>query len=169
MLAFRQVAGPDPGLDLDSTEQLVLALGGTLGVAAFVAVPADRAAAVRVPPAARGSRARGATRRSASLLGLSGWAALQHAGTGILLGAALIAGGGVAGGVVAYQLAMVVFLAPYGIVAQPIHTAVLPRLAAEAQQRRPRRACGRRCGGPPTPWSWPRCRSPRSSPRCRRR
>ena len=34
----------------------------------------------------------------------------------------------------AYQLAMVVFLAPYGIVAQPIHTAVLPRLAAEARQ-----------------------------------
>ena len=47
-----------------------------------------------------------------SVLGLSGWAALQHAGTGILLAAALIAGGGVAGGVVAYQLAMVVFLAP---------------------------------------------------------
>ena len=39
-----------------------------------------------------------------------------------------------AGGVVAYQLAMVVFLAPYGIVAQPIHTAVLPRLAAEARE-----------------------------------
>ncbi|HET6967970.1 MAG TPA: lipid II flippase MurJ, partial [Ornithinibacter sp.] len=68
-----------------------------------------------------------------SVLGLSGWAALQHAGTGILLGAALIAGGGVPGGVVAYQLAMVVFLAPYGIVAQPIHTTVLPRLAAEVR------------------------------------
>jgi putative peptidoglycan lipid II flippase len=35
---------------------------------------------------------------------------------------------------VAYQFAMVVFLAPYGIVAQPIHTAVLPQLAAEAQR-----------------------------------
>ena len=34
----------------------------------------------------------------------------------------------VEGGVVAYQVAFVVFLAPYGIVAQPIHTAVLPRL-----------------------------------------
>ena len=34
--------------------------------------------------------------------------------------------------VVAYQLAMVVFLAPYGIVAQPIHTAVLPGLSADA-------------------------------------
>ena len=70
-----------------------------------------------------------------SLFRLSSWAALQHTGTGILLAAALIAGGGVEGGVVAYQLAMVVFLAPYGIVAQPIHTAVLPRLATEVQQR----------------------------------
>ena len=43
-----------------------------------------------------------------------------------------VVAGGVAGGVVAYQLAMVVFLAPYGIVAQPIHTAVLPRLSADA-------------------------------------
>jgi putative peptidoglycan lipid II flippase len=68
-----------------------------------------------------------------SLVGLSGWAAVQHAGTGVLLLAALLAGGGVAGGVVAYQFAMVVFLAPYGIISQPIHTAVLPRLAAEAQ------------------------------------
>ena len=40
MLVFREMAGPDPGLDLDGGEQLVLALGGTLGVAAFVAVPA---------------------------------------------------------------------------------------------------------------------------------
>jgi len=133
MLAFRQVAGPDPGLDLDSTEKLLLALGGTLGVAAFVAIPA-------IGLRRSGFHLRLGTRRAwrdgevRSLLGLSGWAALQHAGTGILLGAALLAGGGVAGGVVAYQFAMVVFLAPYGIIAQPIHTAVLPRLAVEAQR-----------------------------------
>lgn len=130
MAAFWQMAGPDPGLDLDASERLVLALGGTLGVAAFVAVPA---VGLRVS----GFRLRFGVRRAwrdgdvRALLGLSSWAALQHAGTGVLLGAALIAGGGVAGGVVAYQLAMVVFLAPYGIVAQPILTTVLPRLAAE--------------------------------------
>jgi putative peptidoglycan lipid II flippase len=50
----------------------------------------------------------------------------------VLLAAALVVGGGVAGGVVAYQLAMVVFLAPYGVLSQPIHTAVLPRLSADA-------------------------------------
>jgi putative peptidoglycan lipid II flippase len=133
MLAFRQVAGPNPGLDLDSTERLVLALGGTLGVAAFVAVPAVglRRTGFRLRLGARRAWRDGEVR---SLVGLSGWAAVQHAGTGVLLLAALLAGGGVAGGVVAYQFAMVVFLAPYGIIAQPIHTAVLPRLAAEAQR-----------------------------------
>ena len=133
MLAFWQVAGSDPGLDLDATERAILALGGTLGVAAFVAVPA-------IGLRRSGFRLRLGPRRAwrdpevRGLLGHSSWAALQHAGTGILLAAALIAGGGVAGGVVAYQLAMVVFLAPYGIIAQPIHTAVLPRLAAEARE-----------------------------------
>lgn len=129
MAAFRVMAGPAPGLDLTTGERLVLALGGTLGVAAFVGVPA-------VAVLRSGFRLRIGVRRAARdtgvrrLLGLSGWAALQHSGTGLLLAGALVAGGGVAGGVVAYQLAMVVFLAPYGILAQPIHTAVLPRLAS---------------------------------------
>ena len=131
MVLFRLMAGPGPGLDLSSSEQLCLALGGTLGVAAFVGVPA-------VGLHRSGFRFRLASWRPwtdrdvRSLLHLSGWAALQHAGTGILLAGALLVGGGVAGGVVAYQLAMVVFLAPYGIVAQPIHTALLPRLSADA-------------------------------------
>lgn len=128
LVLFHRQVGSDPGLDLPGGARLTLALGGTLGVAAFVAVPA---LAVR----RSGFRLRlgwGRARRDPDvrrLLRLSGWAILQHAGTGILLAAALVVGGGVEGGVVAYQLAMVVFLAPYGIVAQPIHTAVLPRLA----------------------------------------
>ena len=129
MVAFRAMAGSAPGLDLEDGERLVLALGGTLGVAAFVGVPA-------VGLRLSGFRLRLGLRRPVRdpdvrrLLRLSGWAALQHSGTGLLLAGALVAAGGVAGGVVAYQLAMVVFLAPYGILAQPIHTAVLPRLAA---------------------------------------
>jgi putative peptidoglycan lipid II flippase len=132
MLVFASLAGPDPGLGIDTGERLVLALGGTLGVAAFVGAPA-------VGLHLSGFHLRLGARRAwrdpdvRALLGLSGWAAVQHTGTGILLAAALVAGGGVPGGVVAYQLAMVVFLAPYGIVAQPIHTAVLPRLATEAR------------------------------------
>lgn len=130
MVAFRAMAGEGPGLDLSSGERLTLALGGTLGVAAFVGVPA-------LGLRASGFRLRVHPRRALDdpdvrqLLRLSGWAALQHAGAGILLAAALVSSGGVAGGVVAYQLATVVFLAPYGILSQPIHTAVLPRLAAD--------------------------------------
>lgn len=131
LVAFRRFAGEQPGLDLSTGERLCLAVGGTVGVAAFVGVPA-------VGLRLSGFRFRLGPRRALAdpdvraLLRLSGWAALQHSGTAILLGAALVVCGGVAGGVVAYQLAMVVFLAPYGILAQPIHTAVLPRLSANA-------------------------------------
>ena len=131
MAVFHSMAGDQPGLDLSTGERLCLALGGTLGVAAFVGVPAIglRASGFRVRLGLRSATSDPDVRR---LLRLSGWAALQHSGTGILLAAALVVAGGVAGGVVAYQLALVVFLAPYGILAQPIHTAVLPRLAATA-------------------------------------
>ncbi len=49
----------------------------------------------------------------------------------MLMGAALIAGNGVAGGVVAFQVAWTFFLAPYAVFAQPIHTAVLPELSEQ--------------------------------------
>ena len=131
MALFAVMAGPDPGLDLALEERLVLALGGTLGVAAFVGVPAVALwrTGFRMPLRPRRALRDVEVRR---LLRLSGWATIQHAGAGILLAAALVVGGSIAGGVVAYQLAMVVFLAPYGVLAQPIHTVVLPRLAADA-------------------------------------
>lgn len=130
MATFHAMAGSDPGLDLTSGERLTLALGGTLGVIAFVGIPAAglRRTGFRWRLGVRRGLADGDVRR---LLRLSGWTLVQHAGNGLLLIAALVVCGGVAGGVVAYQLAMVVFLAPYGIIAQPIHTAVLPRLAAD--------------------------------------
>jgi putative peptidoglycan lipid II flippase len=130
MVVFRVLVGPgDPGLDLSTVEQLTLALGGTLGVAAFVAVPvvALHRSGFRLLP--RWPRRDDRLRR---LLGLSGWAVFQHAEVGILLGTAIIIGNGVAGGVVAYQVAFVFFLAPYAVLAQPIHTAILPELAREA-------------------------------------
>jgi putative peptidoglycan lipid II flippase len=128
LLAFRAMAGPDPGLDLTSTEKLLLGLGGTLGVAAFVATPtiAVMRSGFRLRP-----RLRNAHEGLRTLLRLSGWASLQHAGAGILLGAAIVAGGAVEGGVMAYQVAFFFFLAPYGIIAQPIHTAILPELVGE--------------------------------------
>ena len=50
-----------------------------------------------------------------SLMRLSGWAVLQHTGIGILLAATIVLGNRVEGGVVAYQFAFVLFLAPYAI------------------------------------------------------
>jgi putative peptidoglycan lipid II flippase len=129
LLAFRAAAGSDPGLSLGLGEKLLLATAGTLGVAAFVGVPAValRASGFRLRP--RLARGDAAVRRA---LAMSGWGALQHAGAALLLLAAIVAGGKVEGGVVAYQVAFFVFLGPYAIVAQPLHTAILPRLSGEA-------------------------------------
>ncbi|MBN2624274.1 MAG: hypothetical protein JXA83_12930, partial [Acidimicrobiales bacterium] len=64
----------------------------------------------------------------------SGWGVVLHTGGGLLLGAAIVLGAGVEGGVVAYQMGWVIFLAPYGVLAQPIHTAILPELVTEARE-----------------------------------
>jgi len=127
LILFRLQVGPGtPGLDLSTAEKLTLALGATLGVAAFVAVPAValhrtgfrlRPRLDRRDPAVRG------------LMRLSGWAVFQHSMIGILLGTAIVIGNRVEGGVIAYQVAWVFFLAPYAVLAQPIHTTILPELS----------------------------------------
>lgn len=128
LLAFRAAAGPDPGLDLTTSEKVLLGLGGTLGVVAFVAAPtiAVWRGGFRLVP-----RFRRTHEGLGRLLRLSGWATLQHAFAAVLLGAAIIAGAAVEGGVVAYQVGWFFFLAPYGIIAQPIHTTILPELVNE--------------------------------------
>ncbi len=128
LAAFRVVAGADPGLDLTTGEMLLLAGAGTFGVAAFVAIPtvALWRTGFRIRP-----RLPGGDSEIRHLLGLGGWATIQHAGAAVLLGAAIIVGGGVAGGVVAFQIGWFFFLAPYGVLAQPIQTAVTPELVAE--------------------------------------
>jgi putative peptidoglycan lipid II flippase len=129
LVVFRLLTGGETGLDLSLAEKLTLALSGTLGVVAFVAVPtiALHRTGFRLRP--RLGRGDPAVSR---LLRLSGWAVLQHAQIGLLLGAAIVLGNSVAGGTVAYQVAWVFFLAPYGIIAQPIHTAIHNELSLEA-------------------------------------
>jgi putative peptidoglycan lipid II flippase len=128
LFVFRIMAGTDRSLPLTTGEMVVLGLGGTLGVAAFVGIPA---VSLRLSGFRMHYHFVGAWRdeRVRRLIGLSAWASVQHAAAGVLLAAAIIVGGGVQGGVVAYQYAFVVFLAPYGILAQPILTTVLPSLA----------------------------------------
>jgi putative peptidoglycan lipid II flippase len=129
---FRALHGPGAaGFDLTLAERLALGAAGTLGVAAFVAIPA-------VALRRTGFRLRIAVPRPGAVAGLgravrlSGWAGLQHAGTAVLLAAALLVGMGVSGGVVAYQVAFACFLVPYAVLALPLVTAVLPELAGEA-------------------------------------
>jgi putative peptidoglycan lipid II flippase len=69
-----------------------------------------------------------------AVLGHSRWGVVLPTGAGLLHGAAIVAGGGVEGGVVAYQVGWVIFLAPYAVLAQPIHTAILPELVTEARE-----------------------------------
>jgi putative peptidoglycan lipid II flippase len=132
LAAFRMLHGPGkPGLDLTLAEKVALGAAGTLGVAAFVGIPA-------VALWRTGFRLRLRVPRPGAVPGLgpavrlSGWAGMQHAGTAVLLGAALLVGMGVSGGVVAYQVAFACFLVPYAVLALPLITAVLPELAGEA-------------------------------------
>jgi putative peptidoglycan lipid II flippase len=131
LVAFRIQAGAHPGFDLSAGERFLLAVAGTGGAAAFVAAlaVACRATGFRLRPQ-RPDRDP-AVRR---LLRLSFWGLLLNAGTGVLLGAALVIGNSVEGGVVAYQAAFVFFLAPYAILAQPIHTAILPEISGDTSR-----------------------------------
>lgn len=130
LVAFRVVAGPNPGLALTSGERLLLVLAATGGVVAFVGslLVACASAGFSLRPRwmVKDARVR-------ELLTHSGWGVALHTVAGMLLGAAVVAGAAVEGGVVAYHSAWVFFLAPYGIIAQPVHTAVLPELVAEAR------------------------------------
>ena len=131
LAAFRAAAGPRPGFDLSTGERWLLVAAGTGGVLAFVGslLLACRASGFRLRPRWPGSDA-----RVRAVLRHSGWGVVLHTGGGLLLGGAIIAGGAVEGGVVAYQVAWVFFLAPYAILAQPIHTAILPELVAEGRE-----------------------------------
>lgn len=132
LIAFHVVAGSEPTLVLSSTEQLLLVIAGTGGVIAFVAVlvVAARRSGFSMRP-----RWNPADPEIRHLLRLSAWGVLLHANAGILLGAVLVVGSSVAGGVVAYQVAFVFFLAPYAVLAQPILTAFLPDLVGEVERR----------------------------------
>ena len=131
LVAFRLAAGTDPGLDLSTGERMLLVAAGTGGVCAFVGslLIACRRAGFSLRP-----RWRFTDPRVRTLLTHSGWGVALHTVGGMLLGAAVIAGTSIEGGVVAYHSAWVFFLAPYGILAQPIHTAVLPELVSEARR-----------------------------------
>jgi putative peptidoglycan lipid II flippase len=122
---FRVVAGPRPRLaEISTGERWLLVAAGTGGVIAFVGIllVACRASGFRLRP-----RWPGRDRRVAEVGRAAGWGVVLHSCAGAILGGAIVAGSGV-------ETAWVFFLAPYGILAQPIHTAILPELVSEANE-----------------------------------
>lgn len=128
LLFGASVDGPAT-FDLSSGERWLLVVAGSGGVMAFVAVllTACRSSGFHLMPRW------GLDARVREVLSHSMWGVLLHTGVGALLGASIVFGSSVEGAVVAYQVAWVFFLAPYAILAQPIHTAILPELVVEAR------------------------------------
>jgi len=130
----RHAAGEEgrPGLGITGSQQAVLAVGTTLGVLGMALVPlvSVRRAGLRlrprwdlVHPEVRG-------------LGKPGlWAAAFLAFNQVLVAVTLVLANRIEGGVVAYQIAFTFFLLPFAVLANPIFTALYPRLATEAARR----------------------------------
>ena len=131
LLTLRAVTDGDPSLDLSTGERALLVVAGTGGVLAFVGMLLATCAASGFRLRPRWPRREG---RVVDALRHAGWGVALHTGSGLLLGGAIIAGAAVEGGVVAYQVAYVFFLAPYAVLAQPIHTTILPELVGEADR-----------------------------------
>jgi putative peptidoglycan lipid II flippase len=121
--------GHAPGLHLPLDQRLVLALGTTGGVLAMTAVPlvAARRAGLRLRPRLGFDNP---TLREVGRVGA--WGAVLLAANQVLIGVTLVLANHVEGGVVAYQIAFTFFLLPVALAAQPVFTALYPRLAAHA-------------------------------------
>jgi putative peptidoglycan lipid II flippase len=125
--------GGHVGLDLSLGERLLLALGTTAGVVALTAVPLIAAwrAGLRLRPRwdIRNASVRALARPGA-------WAAAYLGLNQLLIAVTLVLANRVAGGVVAYQIAYTFFLLPYAVLAQPVSTALFPRLSSDALAER---------------------------------
>ncbi|MCU1451545.1 MAG: putative rane protein putative virulence factor [Acidimicrobiales bacterium] len=121
--------GRHGGLELDLGERLLLALGTTGGVLAMTAVTfvAVWRAGLRLRP--RWDLHHPSVR---AMAGPGAWAAAYLAMTQLLIAVTLVLANRVAGGVVAYQIAYTFFLLPYAVLAQPVMTALFPRLSSDA-------------------------------------
>ena len=131
LLVLHVVTDGEPSLHLSTGERALLVVAGTGGVMAFVGMLLVTCAASGFRLRPRWPRRQG---RVVEALRHAGWGVALHTGSGLLLGGAIVAGAAVEGGVVAYQVAYVFFLAPYAVLAQPIHTTILPELVGEADR-----------------------------------
>ena len=121
--------GAEPSLDLSALQIALLAGGTTAGVVGFCAMPVVAVArsgfSMRIRPGWRDPEVRKVVRMGA-------WAAGFLAGTQLLLLVELVLANRVAGGVVGFQIGWTFFLLPYALFAQPVLTALFPRLSRQA-------------------------------------
>ena len=132
LLAFRAVAGEDPGLDLSLGNRFLLVAAGTGGVIAFTGVLVGRLPGCRASGCGPGS-ARSATP------GSSGSCA-RRAGASCSTPRRACSSAGRSSSAPPWpaawwptRAAWVFFLAPYAIFSQPIQVAILPELVVEAR------------------------------------
>lgn len=126
--------GRPPTLDLTVAEFLVLGVGTTVAVTAFIALPVVALARSGVgwrPRWDRRDPVVAEVRRSV------GWAALSVAGTWVPIGAAIVLGGRAPGGVAVFTMTFAFFVLPHALVAIPVATTTAPRVADAAQDGRP--------------------------------
>ena len=132
MVAFivLRSGGGLPGLGIGLGLRVLLGLGTTLGVLAMALVPviALRRSGMRLRP--RPVDRSDPALRSVGRVGF--WGAMFLGSMQLLIAVTLVLANQVEGGVVAYQIAFTFFLLPYALLAQPIFTAVYPRLSADA-------------------------------------
>jgi putative peptidoglycan lipid II flippase len=142
----RHVSGTEgrPGLDISGAQQAILAVGTTLGVLGMTIVPvlAVRRAGLRLRP--RWDVVHPEVRR----LGRQGvWAVAFLGLNQVLIAVTLVLANRIEGGVVAFQTAFTFFLLPFAIFANPIFTALYPRLSADAARARWREFMDTASGG----------------------
>lgn len=131
MIVFRAMRDGRADLDLSTGEKLVLALGTTGGVVAMTLAPLLAARAGGLVHRLR--RGGGSPVPLRPIVRDGVWAA-GHLGANQVLVAVtiVVAAAAVDGGVVAYQIAFTFFLLPHAVLANPVFTALYPRVSSDA-------------------------------------
>lgn len=127
----RLVPVAERGLALDGSAKWILAVGTTLGVYAMASLPVIEA--VRTHRLGRPRfLVRGMGLRNLGSKALA--AGVASASLQVFLMVVLILANRVPGGVVAFQVAIAIFLLPYALIGNPLSTVVFPELVSAARQ-----------------------------------
>ncbi len=128
-LIFDRMINGVPTLDVTFGEKLFLAAGTTLGVVVFTTLPLITLARTQQIKLRVNLR----NQSVLHIRGIGKWAALQIIASVVPIGAAVIVGAHSTGGVAVFSYSYAIFLLPFALIASPIATALVPRIAAAHQ------------------------------------